>query len=54
MVIIGVQNSNERFAKAAQGVSDFPPPQPLFFSKKFRNGIDKMGLIHYNRDKVER
>ena len=52
-MIIGVQNSNERFAKAAQGVSDFPP-QPLFFSKKARNGIDKMGLIHYNRDKVER
>ena len=54
MVIIGVQNSNERFAKAAQGESDFPPRSPLFFSKKFRNGIDKMGLIYYNRDKVER
>lgn len=30
------------------------PKQPLFFSKKSRNRIDKMGLIHYNRDKVER
>jgi hypothetical protein len=34
MVIIGVQNSNERFAKAAQGVSDFPPPAAPFLFKK--------------------
>ena len=33
MVIIGVQNSNERFAKAAQGVSDFPLAASFLFKK---------------------
>ena len=42
MVIIGVQNSNERFAKAAQWESDFPPPAALFsFQKNFETGLTK-------------
>jgi hypothetical protein len=42
MVIIGVQNSNERFAKAAQGVSDFSPPRsPFSFQKNLETGLTK-------------
>jgi hypothetical protein len=41
MVIIGVQNSNERFAKAAQGVSDFPPRSPFSFQKNLETGLTK-------------